>query len=71
MCWYLEVPGLQEQAIKSWRENPPEVVIIQDPNPGEWFEIGTYQPKEVVAWVGENYSREREIESGLWLWRKK
>ena len=69
--WYFEVPGVQEQAIKSWRENPPGVVIIQDPNPGEWFEIGTYQPKEVITWINGNYNKEKEISSGLWLWRKK
>lgn len=69
--WYFEIPGIQEKTISSWDKNPPAVIIIQDPNPGRWYEIGVYQPKKIIEWVKAKYYREREIKSGLWLWRIK
>ena len=69
--WYFEIPQVQEGTIKSWEQNPPAVIVIQDSVPGEWYLIGTYQPKKIIEWIRENYNRKEELKPGIWLWEKK
>lgn len=69
--WYLEIPGVQEGIIIRWEENPPDVVVWRTPNPGNLFDLGTYQPKKIASWFESNYTRNEEVKSGVWLWRKK
>lgn len=69
--WYFEIPGVQAEVIRRWKQNPPEVIIWQETEKGEWYEIGTYQPVQIAIWIKENYNQEKEIKRGVFLWRKK
>lgn len=69
--WYFEIPEVQEETIRRWEQNPPEAVVWQEPLKGNQFDLGVYQPQKIVEWIGANYNKEKEIQSGIWLWRKK
>lgn len=69
--WYLEVPGIQEEIILRWERNPPVYVFWLNPEPGNWFDPGTYQPKKIAKWIEENYTKETEIRPEVWIWKKK
>lgn len=69
--WYLEIPGVQEEILGRWEDNPPAVVFWRTPSSGNWFDLGTYQPKKIAAWIEEHYTKEREVKPGIWLWLRK
>lgn len=53
--WYFEIPGIQEKMIDSWKIDPPKFVYLSKPELGNWYDLGTYQPKEVVKYIMANY----------------
>lgn len=53
--WHFEIDGLQEKVIDGWRIDPPEYIYWTLPEAGEWFELGTYQPKKIVEYINNNY----------------
>lgn len=69
--WYWEVPGQQEKAISLWSKNPPAGIYWRDESQGDWYKPGVYRPKLIYNWVQKNYVKEKEIENGVWLWKKK
>ena len=69
--WYFEIPGVQESTIAGWQEDLPEEIFWQTPQSGNWYDIGTYQPKKITDWIVKNYNREKEVEPGVWFWKKK
>ncbi len=69
--WYLEIPGVQEKVIKGFEKNPPSVIFWLRPEGGNWYDIGTYQPKRISDWIEKNYNMKKEIQKGVWEWVKK
>lgn len=69
--WYLEIPGVQENVVKHWGANPPDFVFWRFPSPGNWFDLGTYQPQKIAQWIKENYTKKEEFSPGIWLWERK
>ncbi len=69
--WYYEIPGIQEGVIESWKINPPRDIYWKTPDSGNWYDLGSYQPKKITSWVILNYNKEKEVVFGVWLWRKK
>lgn len=69
--WYYEIPNIQEETIKKWEQNPPETIVWRIPEPGNWHDLGTYEPQKVVVWIKENYYKEKEMKPGVWIWRRK
>lgn len=69
--WYLEIPGVQEDVVKRWKANPPDFVFWRSPSPGNWFDLGAYQPQKIVQWIKENYTKKEEVAPEAWLWEKK
>lgn len=69
--WYLEIPGIQELVINSFKENPPASIFWQTPQDGNWYDIGTYQPKMISDWIKKNYVIKKEIQKGIWEWVKR
>ena len=61
--WVFEIPGMQEETIGNWEQNPPKFIIWQPPVSGNWYDIGTYQPQKLTEWIRENYSLK---ENNLW-----
>lgn len=68
--WYLEIPGVQDEILAKWRKLPPNIVIWQNPDQGPWYKPGVYQPKEIVNFISQNYTKEQEVRPGMWVWRK-
>lgn len=69
--WYFEVPGIHQQIIASWEKEPPKYIIMSNTSPGNWYDLGTYRPKEVSGWINNNYLKKEEIQTGVWLWKEK
>jgi len=49
--WYLEIPGIQEEIIKRWNSNKPEIVFTSRIQEGGWYDLGTYRPQKIVDWI--------------------
>lgn len=69
--WHFEIPGLQEKVISGWEKDPPKVILWSQPQPGNWFDLGTYQPKKISDWINKNYIMKDKIESNVGVWYKK
>lgn len=72
--WYLEVPGVQEMVVERWSNSPagglPDFTFWRAPSPGNWFDLGTYQPQKIAQWIRENYTEKEEVEPGISLWER-
>lgn len=68
--WYFEIPGIQQKMIDGWKIDPPKFVYISKPEQGNWYDLGTYQPKEVVKYINMNYLKVDDINS-VEIWRLK
>lgn len=68
--WYLEIPGVQEWVIEGFQKSPPEKVFWRIPNRGNWYELGTYQPREIISYIARNYHLTDNIEGGIEIWTK-
>lgn len=73
--WYLEIPGVQEMIIERWSNppagGPPDFIFWREPFPGNWFDLGTYQPQKIAQWIKENYTKKEEFSPGIGLWERK
>lgn len=69
--WHFEIPGIQEEIIQNWKLNSPNVIFWSDPTPGNWYDIGTYQPKNITNYIEKNYTKVKEVQKGVWEWRIK
>lgn len=73
--WYLEIPGVQEMVIERWSNppvgGPPDFIFWRTPSPGNWFDLGTYQPQKIAQWIKENYTKKEEFSPSIWLWERK
>jgi len=68
--WYWEIPGVAEKALASWNLNPPDYVLAEKPQTGDWFDLGTYRPTMVTNWLVENYNQKELITENLTLWQR-
>ncbi len=69
--WYLEIAGQQENVIKGLESNQPSSIFWRTPDAGNWYDIGTYQPKMITDWIQKNYKKKIEIQKGIWEWVRK
>jgi hypothetical protein len=69
--WHFEIPGMQEKMLASWRADPPKIILWNEPQPGDWYKPGTYQPEKITEWIKLNYDKKEEVTSRIWLWRLK
>ncbi len=69
--WYLEIPGMQEKIISKWGENPPDYIYWQTPQQGNWYNLASYQPKEIIDWIVENYTFNEKVSDNVSEWIKK
>ncbi len=69
--WYLEIPDVQNKVIEGFEKNPPTNIFWRTPDLGNWYDIGVYEPKMIVSWIEKKYSKEKEIEKGIWKWTRK
>lgn len=68
--WYLEIPGIQNWVIEGFKNESPEIVFWRIPSKGQWYELGVYQPKEIVSYIRLNYHKTGNIESDIEIWER-
>ena len=68
--WYLEIEGIQDKVIDGFKKNPPAVIFRKIPNSGNWYDLGTYQPKKIVLFIEQNYQKMAKIKD-IEVWTKK
>ncbi|QQS38597.1 glycosyltransferase family 39 protein [Candidatus Woesebacteria bacterium] len=69
--WYLEIPNVQQNTIAAWELNPPEIIIWSQPKSGNWYDLGTYQPKEITKWITVNYNESGMMDEDISIWKRK
>ncbi|KKQ95703.1 MAG: GPI mannosyltransferase 1 [Candidatus Woesebacteria bacterium GW2011_GWB1_43_14] len=69
--WYLEIEGVQDEILKHWQEDQPNYIIWRTPSRGNWFDLGVYQPRKITNWIELYYTKDKEISSGIFLWKKR
>ncbi len=69
--WYMEIEGLQEKIIKGFTKEKPSVIFWKIPEPGNWYDLGTYQPKKIVEYMKSHYELKENIERGVQIWQRK
>lgn len=68
--WYFEIPGIQQKMIDGWKVDPPKFVYLSKPEQGNWYDLGTYQPKRIVEYINMNYLKVDNINT-VEVWRLK
>jgi len=68
--WYYEIGGVQGETISRWGDDPPEYVFWQLPESGNWFDLGTYQPRQIADFIEANYAKGEKIWDNVYIWRK-
>ena len=66
--WHFEMPGMQEKMIEGWKVAPPQYIYWSIPQSGNWYDLGTYQPKEVVKYIKDNYQKIDQQEN-IEIWK--
>ena len=69
--WYLEIPGVQDWVLEGLKQNPPKFVFRRIPSEGNWYGLGTYQPKKIMDYIFLNYKKEGKIGEGVEIWIRK
>lgn len=68
--WYLEIPGVQEWSLAGFKETLPEYIFWRVPDPGPWYALGTYQPKQITEYIRQHYKKTDKIEPNIEIWKK-
>lgn len=69
--WYMEIPGIQEKVIDGFKKIPPKIIFWRKPDPGNWYDLGTYQPQKIVDYIRVNYEKIDDVEENIEIWKKK
>lgn len=69
--WYLEIPGVQEEILSRWEKDGPQIIYWQEPQVGNWFDPGVYQPRKIIEWIHLNYNKKEKAAEKIWLWEIK
>lgn len=68
--WYLEIPGIQQWIIQGLKSERPEYIFRQKPITGNWFDLGVYEPRQLLDELKRHY--ERIAEKGtIEIWQRK
>ena len=67
--WYLEIAGMQDKVIQGLINDQPKIVFRKSPLAGNWYDLGTYQPKKVVSYIEQNY-RKIDMIGDIEVWIK-
>ena len=62
------MPNMQQKMIDGWKIDPPQYIYWSIPQNGNWYDLGTYQPKEVVKYIMDNYKKIDQQES-VEIWK--
>lgn len=68
--WYMEIPGIQDKVVEGLDKEKIKYIFWKKPQSGQWFEIGTYQPPKVTAYIKTNYTKFDEINGEIEVWQR-
>lgn len=68
--WYLEIPGVQNWVIEGLKNESSKTVFWRVPSKGNWYDLGVYQPKEIVKYIMRNYHKTGNIEKDIEIWKR-
>lgn len=68
--WYFEIPGVQDSALASWQKNLPEFVFRRQALEGNWFDLGTYEPRTILKFITNNYQKIADRDN-IEVWRRR
>lgn len=69
--WYLEIEGLQEKVIQGFERDTPKVIFWKTPQQGNWYDLGTYQPKKLTEYIKKYYEKiDQKDEIEIWTLRQ-
>jgi hypothetical protein len=69
--WYFEMPNVESQVIELWSKTPPKYIVWKEKLVGNWYDIGVYEPKKLVAWILDHYEKRFQVDENIWIWKKK
>lgn len=61
--WYWQMSNFEEEAVLKWETEPPKYVYK--------VENGGYYPPKITNWLETNYTKGKEIENGIFEWKRK
>ena len=67
--WYMEIDGMQDKIIKGFSKDKPEFIFRKPSQSGNWYSLGTYEPRKIVSFVEKNYEKIDNIGS-IEVWRR-
>lgn len=69
--WHFEIPGTQNAQIEGFKKEKNLVIFRQGPISGNWYDLGSYQPKEVTSYIDQNFEMVGKDWSGVEVWKKR
>jgi len=69
--WHFEIPGMQKNQISGFEKEKSTVIFRQGPISGSWYDLGTYQPKEITSYIENNFEMTAKNESGIEVWKRR
>lgn len=69
--WHFEIPGMQEKQIEGFKREEYLTIFRQGPVSGQWYDLGSYQPKEVIDFIEANYKIVNRHKSGVEVWQRR
>lgn len=69
--WYMEIPGVQQSVLSGFNSYNPKEIFWVGPKDGNWFDLGTYQPAQISAYIEQHYQFSKMIDGGIGLWIRK
>lgn len=69
--WYMESPGVQYRVVSGLEHAKPQAVFVKKPKDGDWFDLESYQPKEVKSYILDEYYYSGIIDGEIEIWRRK
>ena len=69
--WYFAAPGVENKVLEGLSQNNPELILVQTPQPGNWYDLGTYRPPQIMNFIHSNYYLASYPFLGIEQWLKK
>ena len=69
--WHFEIPTLQEKQIAGFEKEKNLVIFKQGPIDGNWYDLGTYQPKKINDYISQKFEIVNKDKSGIEVWKRK
>lgn len=65
--WYLENNDLQQKIVEKLNDQKPKYAIVKPYSQGQEFALGSYRPKQIAEYLGQNYRFVQLLDDELYL----